>query len=222
MVFLVQSGVNFDFCFELRLAKEYYDWLGKETLEIRYEMKDNNPDRYIPIGSVEFVSEYLNKFYPSSSKALLPINVPTSLFKFCKRKISNSPDIEGIVFRKSNLKIKHPDNGIGPALPGFQISELVRIESEWRVFIFHKEILYIANYSGDPLLFPDSLEIKKMVQEYNDSPVAYTLDVGVSQERGTFVIECHRFFSCGLYGFSDHAKIPKMFSQCWYEMKNIK
>ena len=49
----------------------------------------------------------------------------------------------------------------------------------------------------------------------------YTLDVGINSEK-TFVIECHRFFSCGLYGYCDHNTIPIMFSQAWYEMKNLK
>ena len=74
--------------------------------------------------------------------------------------------------------------------------------------------------------FPDSYEIHKMVEDYKKSPKTYTLDVAVIKKSEdcykTVIIEAHRFFSCGLYGFSDHARIPKMFSQCWNEMKRMR
>ena len=50
------------------------------------------------------------------------------------------------------------------------------------------------------------------------APVAYTLDIGVKWKEGgneTFVIECHDFYSCGLYGFSDLNKLPFMFNR-WH------
>lgn len=43
----------------------------------------------------------------------------------------------------------------------------------------------------------------------------YFLDVGNS---GTFVIECHDFFSCGLYGFADYSKLPHMFYKTFKEI----
>ena len=61
-----------------------------------------------------------------------------------------------------------------------------------------------------------------MIETYKpEAPVAYTLDIGVEKYRGTFIIECHRFFSCGLYGFSDHRRYPKMLSQEWAEITGI-
>jgi hypothetical protein len=55
-----------------------------------------------------------------------------------------------------------------------------------------------------------------MTQAYKSAPVAYTLDVGVNND-GTFVIECHDFFSCGLYGFAKLDILPPMFSQWYHE-----
>lgn len=41
----------------------------------------------------------------------------------------------------------------------------------------------VANYAGDPLLFPDRDQILEMVDAMRDSaPVAYTLDVGVLEK----------------------------------------
>jgi len=259
MNFLVQKingNLVHDFAFELTQAKEYYEWLGKdvttfsETLDIKYIdtfgssvdgdifKSIGSPDDFIPVGSVEFVSTYLRKFYPESENALKPLNVPEVLFPFARRKIANVSDINDmtefgdcLLYRKSITTIKDPTNGpFRPSLMsdciGFQVSEMMDIYSEWRVFVFHDEVQHIANYSGDCLQFPDRVEINRMVEAYRGhSPVAYTLDVGVGVNHlrpDTFVIEVHRFFSCGLYGFADHQRIPKMLSQTWYEMKTNK
>lgn len=60
-----------------------------------------------------------------------------------------------------------------------------------------------------------------MVEEYskNNSPIAYTLDVGihfVDNNLVTSLIEVHDFFSCGLYGFDDKDKLPFMFYR-WFK-----
>jgi len=61
--------------------------------------------------------------------------------------------------------------------------------------------------------------IKQMIQDYKSAPKAYTLDVGIN-EKGTFIIECHTFFSCGLYGFTDYKLLPLMFISAWNELVN--
>lgn len=245
MNFLVQKINNrivHDFAFVLTQAKEYLDW-RKEKISIRYLNDINlmgttvrNPDRYIPVGSVEFVSCYLKSFYPDAIHALKPLNVPEALFPYAGREIINvngPSDIErlphGPLYWKSNRKIKHFINGPVPPeadaaqFYGMQVSQLIDIESEWRVFVFHGEIKHLANYSGNCTIFPSVERIKEMIKCYQSAgaPIAYTIDVGITSDEKTVVIECHRFFSCGLYGFNDYSVIPYMFSQEWHEMKNI-
>lgn len=242
MHFLLQTinhKIVHDFAFELTRAKKYYDWLGTESMTIRrhegIDFSDvRNYGRYIPVGSVEFVSAYLQIFYPQATAALTPMNVPAPLFPFTGRKIANVSSPEGMdvfrncgrVFIKSLSTIKYHGNGIvdaGEDCTGYQVSELIDIVSEWRVFVFRGRIQHAANYAGDCLLFPDSERIREMVLALgDDAPAAWTLDVGVTAGGETVVIECHRFFSCGLYGFNDHAAIPKMFSQTWHEMKRMR
>ena len=251
MKFLVQKidrKIVHDFAFELMQAEEYYKWLGKEEMEIKWTMnilfpKIENPDKYIPVGSVEFVSAYMKKFYPQAAeKALKPLNVPEFFYPAAGRTIGvfdmskDNPSSffydRKMVYCKSTRKIKADDNGLYymDALPKegeWQMSEyLLDIESEWRVFVFNGIIQHIANYSGDCLIFPNAERIKEFVDTWqmvapNEVPKAYTIDVAVSKERGTIVMECHRFFSCGLYGFCNHAKIPKMLSQEWHNMKRL-
>lgn len=246
MNFLIQKVNNkivHDFAFELTQAKDYLEWRRVDKMSLRFLNYVNllgttvkNPDRYIPVGEVDFVAAYIRQFYPKCARALRPLNVPEELFPYAGRTIVNVTRVDDLgvfeaskLYIKSNRRIKWPGNGLlmpdtdMAMLLDCQVSEVVEVGSEWRVFVFHNEIQHIANYSGDCTLFPNVSTIKAMVGTYaGAAPVAYTLDVGVKPGGETFVMECHRFFSCGLYGFSDHSVIPYMLSQAWFEIKQIK
>ena len=78
-------------------------------------------------------------------------------------------------------------------------------------------------YSADKTIdmpYKDNLQslIKEMVRTYKSAPSVYTLDVAIKDSGETVIIECHRFFSCGLYGFSDYRRLPVMFTRTWKEM----
>ena len=205
---------------------------------------------YIPIGSVEFVNDYYwTFFYAKDGTALKPLNVPQELIPYAGREILNidSDNVEyhlsdcmnRTMYRKSNKKLKDQANGFvkvksAADILDMQVSpdieERSPIMSEWRVFVYHDKIQHMSNYSGDCFAYPDRDRILDMVNAYKpNAPVAYTLDVFVTptltltgnETANTFVMECHRFFSCGLYGFSDYAVLPYMFSQEWFEMINM-
>ena len=194
--------------------KENWNWIFKPFHQ-----------HYIPIGSVEFVSAWFKHFHNHKP---LPINVPEELFDYVERGIFNGPhyDMDDILdkrFVKSNDQIKGfqliIDNTY-PLLEGnYQFSELIDIDSEWRGFVFKGELVGLQHYSGEFTIFPDVEHMKSMIQAYKSAPIAYTLDVGVHDDR-TFVIEVHDFFSCGLYGFSDHRILPFMHSRWHYEYLN--
>jgi hypothetical protein len=254
MKFLLQTiekKIVHDFGFALIKSKEFMDWSIDLNMSIKkHEGVDfsdiKNPDKYTPVGSVDFVSAYLNTFYPDAKKMLEPLNVPDALIPFAGRDIMNIKTEEDLkqlykydeVFAKSLTIIKHPENGFKynpnnemnrllkldnyDNCVGFQVSSVVEFLSEWRVFVFNGKILDCKNYMGDFFTYPDSSRIIEMVMAYKDAPVAYTLDVGVIPGGETVVIECHRFFSCGLYGFDDIYHYPYMLSQEWFEMKNYK
>lgn len=239
-----EDGFVYDFIYALTQSKALYDWRKDEKITLKYIDRSHplvsavaNPDRYVPVGDVCFIERFVRQFYPNAEKALRPLNVPEVLFPFAGRKILNVTSAIQVplnfpeakkLYRKSCAKIKAPSNGfVQPgtdvaALVGYQVSEVVDILSEWRVIVFRNEILYVSLYSGDPLVFPDPDAICEMVRAFApEAPVVYTLDVGVNFDQ-TFVIECHRFFSCGLYGFSDYRLYPKLLSQAWFEMKMMK
>lgn len=188
---------------------------------------------YIPIGDIPFVEGWLRKNY---GKSMEPIEVPECLRKeeFLKRMyyFVEKKDLpfqsrqKYFVKNVSGLKVFNSAlyEGTMPgwnALPDGQylVSEWLNILSEFRIFVFHDEILSIQPYLGMPLMFPDAEKIKSMVKEYEKDPgrpKAYTMDVAVSKHKDgvihTVILEVHPFVSCGLYGFCS-TEIPDMLEE---------
>ena len=244
MKFLIQTinkQLVHDFTWELTRCEEYHKWI-EDPITLRYhEGLDfepiKHPDSYVPVGSVEFVSAYLNRFYPDAKEALKPLNVPECLYPYAGRTITNVTKPEdmnifgnsALVFAKDMNQIKSPRTGfIG--LPEFervqdcQVSSVLDFQSEWRVFVFQDALYDCRCYQGDCFNIPSKDRIYEMMNAFRNegTPVAYTLDVGVTTKGETVVIECHRFFSCGLYGFSQQNIYPAMLSQTWYQMRNMR
>jgi len=245
--FLIQTiggGVVHDFSFGLIEAVKYHDWYyGKDShytyilSETTDRPKLNNIQYYpldsiVPVGTVNFVLEYLRKHYGTHN--VKPVNIPRELMKsdylkrWVKYTLNEVPvvnDGEGVIFVKSATQIKGYTDFIEPShsYPAgeYIVSEYIPIDSEWRAFVCNGELVGLNSYSGDFTLFPDVNLIKAMISDYKSAPGAYTLDVGVNV-KGTFIIECHDFFSCGLYGFSDYTVLPKMFVMGWNHLINRK
>lgn len=244
MKFLIQKinkEIRHDFSFTLLESIRYLKWASGDDadVQIKYFNSKSNDDifyfkpfhqDYIPIGSVEFVSSWFLKFHNHRPK---PINIPEELFhpKFTQRPIINGNEkkinkLKGEWFVKSNDKIKGITgifNSGKDKLPkgNYQFSELIEIQSEWRCFVYGGKLVGLQNYSGIFSMFPNIESILWMIHAYESAPISYTLDVGVN-EHHTFIIECHDFFSCGLYGFADHRILPFMHSRWHYEyLKNV-
>jgi len=219
MKFLIQTingKVRHDFSFTLIESVEFQNWINvSHPFKLRFT-DEKIYAGYVPIGSVEFISKYLFDYYGLIPK---PINIPIELMhpEFTNRNIINGTekDIHGKKFVKSNDKIKSFTKICNTAPVGnYQISDLIDIDSEWRAFIFKGELVGLKNYSGEFDIFPDVDKIKAMIKAYESQPIAFTLDVAIS-DKNTVMIEVHDFFSCGLYGFSEHRILPFMFSR-WF------
>lgn len=244
--FLIQTidgRVAHDFSFTLLEAINYCNWhenkkvydyiLTKNTylpLNNDGEPYKEDLEQIIPIGSVEFVLKYLNKYYNINN--IKPLNIPQELRKpeYLKRWVdilrvnTNNTIIIDFgtqpMFIKDNTKIKGITEIFNPVrgypIGEYLISEVVEIDSEWRAFVFNNRLVGLQNYLGDFTMFPDVELIKKMISDFNYNS-AYTLDVGIN-DKGTFIIECHDFFSCGLYGFADYKLLPLMFINTWNKL----
>jgi hypothetical protein len=216
--FLIQTiggRVKSDFCFGLVEAIEFQEWVGNS---MPYRLSaEPNVQGMVPVGTLEFVLEYMRQYYGVTPK---PQNVPIELQPFAGRKFYQKGDtMPPLVFAKDAEHFKTITGVyVSDKLPAdnLQISDVVEIESEWRGFVFRGKLVGLQNYGGDFTCFPNIEPIQSMIAAFNSAPVAYTLDVGVNGD-GTFAIEVHDFFSCGLYGFADKGILPMMFSQWWHE-----
>ena len=249
MKFLIQKidkEIRHDFSFTLLESIRYNNWLfngiemkckfinSTNANELTFwDFKDFH-ENYVPVGSVEFVLGYMRWFEIEQPK---PLNVPDELIPYANRYIynCNHMDLENPpldrYFIKSADKIKgtagiiNKDEPITLSAGNYQVSNVIDIESEWRCFVYKGELVGIQNYSGDFTAFPDVNKIRMMIKDFKSAPIAYTLDVGTNSidrsdtMKRTFIIECHDFFSCGLYGFADHRIYPHMLQRWFTEYK---
>jgi hypothetical protein len=174
------------------------------------------PDKYkdaIPLGTIEFVNTYLKIF--KNMDEMKPIEVPECLRNqyFLKRNYgfylgNNIPDDKNYFIKDaSQLKgtmyignIRDIKNDINENHV-YQVSDILNIKSEYRVYIINGRIYSIANYNGDICLLPDMQLIQNANMRYSlekNYPGSYTMDIGVG-DFGTCILECHVLFSCGLY-----------------------
>ena len=191
-------------------------------------------ERICPMGSLEFVHRFYKIVYDIELK---PINIPTQL---CIPKFLNRPycvidtaknqsvqDIFGeqAIYLKSRESIRHIFNGRYPTCKdvraiadltpltdgGFQATGELDFVSEWRCFILEGKLHQTRCYQGDEWTLPSKDIIGDMIEAYTDCPPAYTLDVGVDRDGKTSIIECHDFYSVGLYGYEDYVLLPFMY-----------
>lgn len=196
-----------------------------EYKEIKINDLDTIQEKdYIPIGTIQFVEKYLGIHEA-------PIEIPKYLQteEFLKReyKIVKGKDLPrvGRYFVKNASKLKDfsvntdmqyflseemidykPTSKLDNTLcikstDNFVVSEEVNILSEYRVYVFNNEIIAISHYNGNPLLFPDTKLLEKVVMliSYHEKYLkSYTIDVMIT-EKGTSLIEIHNFTSVGFY-----------------------
>lgn len=241
LIQIINGEIVHDFAFTLIETIKFNNWYHNNSyIEfLKCDINDISPKHkdYCPIGSVEFVHVFYKKLYNIDN--IKPLNVPFELINvtFSKRNIKNYDSNDLIqdrilndfgnspLFVKSTDTIKYSKNGLYKriddikdfGLENIQVSEFIEILSEYRCFIYENNLVGLQYYSGDFKIFPNIKKIESMIMEYSKSaPVSYTLDVGINND-DTFVIECHNFYSCGLYGFND-SRLPFMF---WRWHKNF-
>ena len=226
MHFIIQTidgQIKHDFSFTLLRSIEYQNWYQQKKA-CRFSLTNSESPEFesdgVPVGSVEFVSGYLEKHHGLKP---LPRNIPDQLMPFAGRKVfpgTHETHLDKSYFAKSRDQIKGFTDFVGPGDPlppgEYLFSEDIVMETEYRCFVYQRKLVGLQHYLGDFRIFPDIKTIERMIESFTRSPVAYTLDVFVSAG-DTFVVEVHDFFSCGLYGFEDHRIYPFMLARWWKE-----
>lgn len=235
-LFVIQSKNNiplFDFGFTMIKSIEYhkdfkenhYEYVLVETYQeflLKMEEAGEKWDykKVIPVGSLEFTAFFLD------NKEMRAINIPPELMdkKFTGREVSvvkkkdltiNKPTfvkefkykgLTDILFRTEDIPSRIEESA------DLLISEVVDFVSEYRVFVFEERILDMKHYLGDPFTVPSEKKIYEMIYAFGRNTLSsYTLDVAVTSEGETVIVEIHPFVSVGLYGYADYKYLPPMF-----------
>lgn len=182
-----------------------------------------------PIGTIQFVSKFLkNNFGIEQEK---PIEIPKYLQqeKYLKRNYEittwDKVPRNKKIFLKDVSVLKEFGNIIDPLYYDldeifnykkktkydsslvldkthlYQVSDIIPIQAEFRVYVLDNKIEGITCYEGDPLLYPDAKllrEINGLIQLNEKYLKSYTIDVATGTF-GTALLEVHNFTSIGLY-----------------------
>ena len=101
------------------------------------------------------------------------------------------------------------------------ISEVVSIHSEYRCFVHTGQLVGMKHYDGDFRMFPNVEVVRRMIDAYKDSPVSYTLDVGIAGTmQKTILVEVNDFWAIGGYGL-DGKTYVRMLIDRFQEIKKL-
>ena len=101
------------------------------------------------------------------------------------------------------------------------MSPAINILSEWRCYICDGEVLDVKHYKGDFRIHPCYETIDHAAKSWKSCPVAWALDVGITDDGKTIVVECNDVMSLGFYGLST-LKAGKMLRERWDEIHRNK
>lgn len=185
------------------------------------------------VSDIDDTLEYFKRNLINIPSAL---NIPEKLnsMEFLKRKVTKmdiDEDFKALdlpVFIKP-LRVKKFESGVAKKKETINwlynsyygekaiVSEVLNIVSEFRVYVHNHEAKGINCYAGDCTKTPNGEFINKAIEVYKNSPVSYTLDVGVTDTGETILIECNDFWSIGNYGLDARVYV-KMLRDRWREI----
>lgn len=74
------------------------------------------------------------------------------------------------------------------------------IKSEWRCYIHNNKVVDIRNYSGNLFTLPSECYLESIIKSNFDFPIAYTIDIGILENKENVVIEYNDMWAIGNYG----------------------
>ncbi len=163
-----------------------------ETRALLKMMRLNVPVYDYPIELKEFFGR---KIYAGILGEI--VNIPDNWGKFIKPKAGSK------VFTGRVVNGTHDLIGIGlPFDYPIWISEVVEFIAEWRCFVLDSQVLDVRPYTGDYHAHFDASVIDEAISCWKDAPIAYGLDIGVTRDGRTLVVEVNDGYALGNYGLS--------------------
>lgn len=96
-------------------------------------------------------------------------------------------------------------------------SEVVDFVSEYRGFVLEDRLLDVRRYKGDWSKAPDRKTLEAAVMAYGSAPAAYGIDVGVTRDGRTLLVEVNEGFALGAYGL-DPVYYARMIAARWEQL----
>lgn len=107
-----------------------------------------------------------------------------------------------------------------PATTMVWVSEPVDFVSEWRCFVSGGRLVGIKHYLGDPWVLPDKKSVIQMKYDFEQAPSAYALDVGITEDGRTLLVEVNDAFALGNYALSS-LTYSEMLIDRWQELVRL-
>jgi len=232
----------------VKQAVRQFKWKG-DKVEVQYcplislkMMNKNEMVFFTPIGTVEFVKAFAEKVGvklpdPIHATELLQLEgrlyatveskelIHKATYPFFVKPLRELKKFTGFVARSEKDFELYPDvDWSNTSL--FLTGVLENIVSEWRCYVLNGKVFACVNYFGDPTCFPRTVDIDKMLYNYTNSPVAYSLDIAVCIDKEysescvhTSFIEINDAYALGYYG-GDVELYTKMLNERWKEIIN--
>lgn len=133
----------------------------------------------------------------------------------------NAKEFEGQVLRDAASldRLYEPRPGFDTLSPNtrVQAQEVLKLTSEWRVFVLHGIIQGIWHYAGDPLIFPAASLVRMSIGAYTQGPAGYAADFAVTNAGQTILLEVNDGFSLGQGGIPA-VKYARLLEARWHEL----
>lgn len=88
-------------------------------------------------------------------------------------------------------------------------SEPIELVTEWRCFVRYGRILDVRHYKGDWRQNLDPNIVEQAVKDFVSAPAGYAMDMGLTRDGKTVLIEVNEGYALGSYGlfYVDYAKL---------------
>lgn len=228
----------------VKQAVRQFKWKGNKV-EVQYSslfgirmMNKNEMVFFTPIGTVEFVKAFAEKIgvrLPDPIHATELLKLEGRKYATVRKKDLPLPRKTYPVFVKPFKELKKFTGFVAKSEKDFELypdvdwsntslfltGVLENIVSEWRCYVLNGKVFACVNYSGDPLRFPSSSDIVKMIIVHNTESF-YSLDIAVCRKSGsteftTNFIEINDAYALGYYG-GDVELYTKMLDLRWKEI----
>lgn len=121
-------------------------------------------------------------------------------------------------------KVIEPGNSaelgmLAPLPDDFELwhSDVIAFRSEYRFFCRRHEVVGVGHYKGDPTIFPNGAIVRQMAATWQDAPAAWCMDVGVTSNGKTTLVEVNDGHSMGDYGLYP-ALYARLLEARWCEL----